>query len=54
MTYYSRFKGESLWNAMVPVWKETGKNNSDAVKKLEVIENKVYKKVEEKFVKEKN
>ena len=51
---YSRFKGEGLWNAMVPVWKETGKNNADAVKKLEVIENKVYKKVEEKFVKEKN
>jgi len=25
-TLYSRFKGEGLWNAMVPVWKETGKN----------------------------
>ena len=46
---YSRFKGEGLWNAMVPIWKETGKNNSDIVKKLEVMENKVYKKVEEKF-----
>ena len=22
---YSRYKGEGLWNAMVPVWKETGK-----------------------------
>ena len=31
---YSRYKGEGIWNAMVPVWKETGKNNSDAVKKL--------------------
>ena len=47
---YSRFKGEGLWNAMIPVWKETGKNNSEFIAKLEVIENKVYEKVEDKFI----
>ena len=47
---YSRFKGEGLWNAMIPVWKETGKNNSEFISKLEVIENKVYEKVEDKFI----
>ena len=29
---------------MVPIWKETEKNNSDLVTKLEQIETKVYKK----------
>ncbi len=48
-TLYSRFKGEGLWNAMVPVWKETGKNNSNLINKLEAIEEKTYKKVEEIF-----
>tara|TARA_B100000579_G_C22650512_1_gene765969 strand:- start:15 stop:578 length:564 start_codon:yes stop_codon:yes gene_type:complete len=47
---YSRFKGEGLWNAMVPVWKETGKNNSELISKLEVVENKLYEKVEDKFI----
>ena len=46
-TLYSRFKGEGLWNAMVPVWQETGKNNSDLIIKLEAIENKTYEKIEE-------
>ena len=46
-TLYSRFKGEGLWNAMVPVWQETGKNNSDLINKLEAIEKKTYEKVEE-------
>ena len=46
-TLYSRFKGEGLWNAMVPVWQETGKNNSDLISKLEAIENKTYEKIEE-------
>ena len=46
---YSRFKGEGLWNAMVPVWKETKKNKSDLILKLEVIEKKTYKKIEEIF-----
>ncbi len=46
-TLYSRFKGEGLWNAMVPVWKETEKNNSSLINKLEAIEEKIYEKVEE-------
>ena len=46
-TLYSRFKGEGLWNAMVPVWKEKGKNNSNLITKLEVIEEKTYIKIEE-------
>ncbi len=50
-TLYSRFKGEGLWNAMVPVLKETGKKESNLITKLEVIENKIYKKVEDKFIK---
>ena len=43
---YSRFKGEGFWNAMVPMWKETGKNSSNLISKLERIEHKVYEKVE--------
>ena len=46
-TLYSRIKGEGLWNAMVPVGQETGKNNSDLISKLEAIENKTYEKIEE-------
>ena len=48
-TLYSRFKGEGLWNAMVPVWKETEKNNSNLINKLEVVEEKTYEKVEKIF-----
>ena len=48
---YSRLKGEGMWNAMVPVLKETGKNDSNLITKLEVIENKIYKKVEDNFIK---
>ena len=45
-SFYSRLKGEGLWNAMVPVWKETRKNDSNLISKLEVIEKKTYKKIE--------
>ena len=48
-TFYSRFKGEGLWNAMVPVWQETGKNNSNLINKLEAIEKKTYNKIEKIF-----
>tara|TARA_B100001029_G_scaffold42501_1_gene33186 strand:+ start:79 stop:645 length:567 start_codon:yes stop_codon:yes gene_type:complete len=44
---YSRLKGEGLWNAMVPVWKETGRNNSNLISKLETYEKKTYEKIEE-------
>ena len=43
---YSRLKGEGLWNAMVPVWKETRKNDSNLVSKLERLEHKVYEEIE--------
>ncbi len=48
---YSRFKGEGLWNSMVPIWQEAGKNNSNLISKLEVLEDKVYEKVEDIFIK---
>ena len=48
---YSRLKGEGLWNAMVPVLKENKKNDSNLIAKLEGIENKVYEKIEDKFIK---
>ena len=44
---YSRFKGEGVWNAMVPFWEESGRNQSDIILKLENMENKIYKKIEE-------
>ena len=47
---YSRFKGEGMWNAMVPIWKETGKSDSNLIIKLEEIEKKLYEKVEDKFI----
>ena len=31
---YSRFKGEGMWNSMVPIWKETGKKDSNIIVKL--------------------
>ncbi len=43
---YSRFKGEGIWNAMVPIWKEANKNNSEFVRKLNSIEKKSYEKIE--------
>ena len=49
---YSRYKGEGVWNAMVPVWKETGKNDSELITKLEQIENKVYDFIESKIIKD--
>ena len=46
---YSRFKGEGLWNAMVPAFKETGRNSSNLILKLEDIERKTYEKIEKVF-----
>ena len=45
-SFYSRLKGEGLWNAMVPIWKETQKNSSDIISKLEKLEHKFYEKIE--------
>ncbi len=48
-TFYSRFKGEGLWNAMVPIWQETEKKESSLIWKLNAIEKKVYDNIEDKF-----
>ena len=48
---YSRYKGEGVWNAMVPVWQESKKNDSRIIVSLETIENKVYDQIEDKFLK---
>jgi len=48
---YSRYKGEGIWNAMVPVWKETGKKDTKLVSSLENFENKIYDEIEHKLLK---
>ena len=48
---YSRFKGEGVWNGMVPLWKETAKKESKLISSLETIENKVYDEIEGKLLK---
>ena len=48
-TFYSRFKSEGMWNAMVPVLLENEKKESNLIEKLEALENKVYDKVEDTF-----
>ena len=48
---YSRYKGEGIWNAMVPVWQESKKNESKIVSTLETIENKVYDQIEDRLIK---
>ena len=48
---YSRFKGEGIWNAMVPIWQEGKRNESKIVSTLETIEHKVYDQIEERFLK---
>ncbi len=40
---------EGIWNAMVPIWKEKGRVNSDLLSKLEILEEKTYDKIEEIF-----
>jgi len=48
---YSRFKGEGIWNAMVPIWQEGKRNESKIVSGLETIEYKVYDQIEERLLK---
>ena len=48
---YSRYKGEGVWNAMVPVWREDSKKNTKLVSRLEVLENKIYDEIEDRFIK---
>ena len=49
---YSRYKGEGVWNAMVPVWREDSKKNTKLVSRLEVLENKIYDEIEDRFIKQ--
>ena len=48
---YSRYKGEGVWNAMVPLWREDSKKNTKLISKLEGIENKIYDEIENRFIK---
>ena len=48
---YSRYKGEGVWNAMVPVWREDSKKKTKLISRLEGIENKVYDEIEDRFIK---
>jgi len=47
---YSRFKGEGIWNAMVPIWQESKRNESKIDSTLEVSENKVYDQIKERLL----
>ena len=48
---YSRYKGEGVWNAMVPVWREEKKKNTKLISTLEGIENKIYDEIEDRLIK---
>ena len=48
---YSRYKGEGVWNAMVPIWREESKKNTKLISTLEGIENKIYYEIEDRFIK---
>ena len=48
---YSRYKGEGVWNAMVPLWREEKKKNTKLISMLEGIENKIYDEVEDRLIK---
>ena len=48
---YSRYKGEGVWNAMVPLWREEKKKNTKLISMLERIENKIYDEVEDRLIK---
>ena len=45
-SFYSKLKGEGIWNAMTPVWKEKGKKESKLISYLEKTEDKVYETIE--------
>jgi cytochrome b561 len=47
---YSRFKGEGIWNAMVPIWQESRKNESKLVSTIETIEHKIYEQIKKKLL----
>tara|TARA_A100001037_G_scaffold45010_1_gene36172 strand:+ start:472 stop:1035 length:564 start_codon:yes stop_codon:yes gene_type:complete len=45
-SFYSKLKGEGIWNAMTPFWKEKEKKDSRLISYLEKTEDKVYETIE--------
>ena len=45
-SFYSKLKGEGIWNAMTPLWKEKEKKKSELISYLEKTEDKVYETIE--------
>ena len=45
-SFYSKLKGEGIWNAMTPFWKEKEKKESKLISYLEKTEDKVYESIE--------
>ena len=45
-SFYSKLKGEGIWNAMTPFWKEKEKKESKLISYLERTEDKVYETIE--------
>ena len=45
-SFYSKLKGEGIWNAMTPFWKEKEKKKPKLISYLEKTEDKVYETIE--------
>ena len=45
-SFYSKLKGEGIWNAMTPFWKEKEKKETKLISYLEKTEDKVYETIE--------
>ena len=45
-SFYSKLKGEGIWNAMTPLWKEKEKKKSELISYLEKTEDRVYETIE--------
>ena len=45
-SFYSKLKGEGIWNAMTPFWKEKEKKESKLISYLEKTEDIVYETIE--------
>ena len=45
-SFYSKLKGEGIWNAMTPLWKEKENKESKLISYLKETEDKVYETIE--------
>ena len=45
-SFYSKLKGEGIWNAMTPLWKEKENKESKLISYLKESEDKVYETIE--------